>query len=286
MINKKRSHRTKAEMDVIRGRIISAIEENPEPLTLRGVYYRVASLTPARETVESYNSIKRLLGQLREDDVVSWKNIIDARHPLDEPYTFPSLASYVERMTESYRRALWDDADARPVITLEKEALADRVREITDPLDVPLLPFGGYPSITSKHEFAEWIEAQPQAVHVFHFGDWNPSGEHIGNNFAETLRRYGARTFTFTRVALTETQIRRWKLITRPVNDDDARSPSFSGKVCCDLDALTKAQLQSLVRGCLTPYVDEAQVARITEKQEADRKKLTKLATKLTVKKK
>jgi hypothetical protein len=281
------TRRTKDEMTELRERIIQAVEENPEAVTVRGAYYRVAALTPPTETIVAYNTIQGLLVKLREEGRISFDKIIDPGSGLQgegEDDFASHLGTYTSYtyMAKTYDRALWKDAAARPVITLEKEALARRVAEITGERQVPLLVFGGYPSITQKHEFAEWISDQaPQQILVLHFGDWNPSGEHMGTNFEETLRRYRAKNFTFTRAALTEQQIKRFKLITRPAKDTDVRTPNFSGKVCCDLDALTKAQLQDLVRACLKQQYEE-QVERNKDEQEAERAKLRKYAAALT----
>jgi hypothetical protein len=284
---RRHTKRTKDEMIELRERIIQAVEENPEAVTVRGAYYRVAALTPPTETIAAYNTIQDLLVDLREEGRISFDKIIDPGSGLHESggSDFAShVASYTSYtyMAEGYERALWKDADARPVITLEKEALARRVEEITDERQVPLLVFGGYPSVTQKHEFAEWIIDQaPQKILLLHFGDWNPSGEHMGKNFEETLRRYGAKNFTFTRAALTEKQITHFNLITRPAKDTDVRTPNFSGKVCCDLDALTKDQLQDLVRACLKKQY-EAQVLLNKDEQERERALLRKYAAALT----
>ncbi len=182
-------------------------------------------------------------------------------------------------MASGYRRELWNGADERVVITLEKRALAGWVREITDPADVPLLVVGGYTSVTVLHDLAEWISAQdPQKIYVYHFGDWNPSGENIAQTIKKKLQQYGATNFTPETRALTEKQIKRWNLFSRPVKDTDTRAPNFSGNICTDLDALSKDQLQGLVRACIEPHVDAAAWSQIHQEEGIEQKRLTKYA--------
>jgi hypothetical protein len=272
------TRRTKDEMTELRERIITAVTESPDPISVRGAYYRLAALTPPEETIVAYNTIQALLVELRESGEVEWEQIIDPTRGLEEPYTQTSLSSYVRSHVAMYRLERWTEATDRPLITLEKQALAARVKKITDPLDVPYLTVRGYASITALHDLADWIEEQPQTIHVYHFGDWNPSGEGIQLHIEDKLRLYGAVNFTFKRVAITEAQIKKWKLFSRPANDNDARTPNFTGKTCTDLDALSKEQLQGLVRGCITQHIDWDQDADIEEQEAADRKRLARFA--------
>ena len=72
----KRRRRTSAQLDAIDDAIVIAVEAD-KPVTLRGVYYRVASAGGVDKTERGYDLIGRELLKLRRDGRVSYADITD-----------------------------------------------------------------------------------------------------------------------------------------------------------------------------------------------------------------
>jgi hypothetical protein len=82
---------------------------------------------------------------------------------------------------------------------------------------VPLIPARGYSSMTLLYQEAQKVADLGVPLHVYHFGDYDPSGVNAGENIEKDLREHAPDTeIHFSRIAVTPEQIRRWRLPTRP----------------------------------------------------------------------
>jgi hypothetical protein len=75
---------------------------------------------------------------LRETGVISWESITDSSRWMRRPDTWNGVEGLLRDLSSSYRRPLWDDADARVEVWCESESVAGIIWPVTDEWDVPL----------------------------------------------------------------------------------------------------------------------------------------------------
>ena len=106
-----------------------------------------------------------------------------------KPRTFNSVEEALENTARLYRKALWSSIPAYVEVWLEKDALAGVVYPITSKFDVPLMVARGYASLSFLSEAAEYIADLEVPAHIYHLGDFDPSGQDAARAIEETLRK-------------------------------------------------------------------------------------------------
>ena len=129
-----------------------------------------------------------MLADMRRDGDLPYYWIADNTRWMRKPRTFGGPEEALRRTVETYRKALWRDADAYVEIWLEKDALAGVVYGVTDEFDVPLMVSRGYASLSFLHSAAEVMAGQDRPCFIYHFGDYDPSGVNAAEKIEETLR--------------------------------------------------------------------------------------------------
>jgi hypothetical protein len=257
-------------MDTIRTTLRQVVEID-QPMTVRQVFYRlVAAGIIAKSEGEYKHTVCRLLTEMRLSGEIPFGWIADNTRWMRKPATYSSVEQALRRTAEAYRRALWDNQSVYVELWLEKDALAGVLMEETGPYDVPLMVTRGYLSLSYLYEAAQQLQACGKPAHLFYFGDYDPSGLDITRNVEDRLRQFtpGAE-ITFTRVAVTRTQIDAWHLLTRPTKQSDSRSKGFTGE-SVEVDSIPPRTLRALARTCIEHHLDAAQleVLRLAETQE------------------
>jgi hypothetical protein len=105
-----------------------------------------------------------------------------------KPRTFDSVEDALTDTAAFYRKNLWTTADCYVEIWLEKDALSGVIYPVTSLYDVPLMVARGYASLSFLHSAAEYINSLTVPAHIYHFGDFDPSGVNAGRRarFHET----------------------------------------------------------------------------------------------------
>jgi hypothetical protein len=261
------------------------------PMTVRQVFYRLTSEAVIAKTEPEYETVKRLLAEMRRQGKIPYRWIADATRWMRKPKTYSSVEAALRNTARTYRRALWDEGESRVEIWCEKDALAGVLVDVTDPYDVPLMVTRGYPSLSFLHSAAESIVATDQRTHIYYLGDHDPSGrdidrairQGIGESLIDLDPSSGfdlwcdeddpEETFdawaTFERVSVTPAQIAAWNLPTRPTKPTDSRSKTFKGP-SVELDAIPATRLRVLAKACVERHVNrhELEVLRTAEAEE------------------
>ena len=271
MPHKIRTRRTKAEIQVLKDAFYDLLAAH-HPQTVRQLFYQAVSAGFIPKTESAYqNVVVRLCGEMREEGDLPWEWLADSTRWMRKPRSYSSLEEAIARTAETYRRDLWRDQDAYVEIWVEKEALAGVLYEITAPYDVPLMVNRGFSSKDFVHGAAAVIEALNKPAYLCYFGDWDPSGLVIWNDIKAKIQRYAAGAdVTFQRVAVTEEQIARYELPTRPTKrEGNSHAKDFRGD-SVEVDALPIDVLQELARNVIEEHIDPRQLAitKVAEKSE------------------
>ena len=187
-----------------------------------------------------------------------------------KPTTFSSVEHALQETARFYRKALWDEVNAYVEIWLEKEALSGVVLPITSMYDVPLMVAKGYASLSFLYSAAAYISSVDVPTHIYHLGDFDPSGVNAGEKIEQTLREMApAAEIHFQRLAVTPDMIRAFNLPTRPTKTTDSRSKGF-GDVSVELDAIAPNDLRFIVEHVINHHLpqDEFEVLKAAEASE------------------
>ncbi len=222
---------------------------------------------------------------MRNEHLIPFDWIADHARWVQQPETWNSPRDAIQDVRDRYRRPFWVNQDVYVQVWLEKDALAGIVSRVTDPYDVPLMVTRGYPSVSFLHLAAETIEEQAKPVYeeqdkptyLYYIGDWDPSGMDIPIKVEDGIREYAPDVeLHFERIAVTEDQIARYDLPTRPTKTTDSRSKHFQGE-SVEVDAIKADDLQTIVNEKITEHLDQAALDSVMVAEESDRKNLDEL---------
>ena len=157
-LNGHRHRRTNAELAQIDAAILE-VAEAENPVTVRGLFYRVMSLGLVPKTERGYYVVQRQTLKLRRAGVLPYGWITDGTRLRLKPLTWSSTQAALQNTAKMYRRDLWIDQDVHVEIWTEKDAIRGVVYPVTEEFDVPLMISRGYSSETFLHDTAEEINA-------------------------------------------------------------------------------------------------------------------------------
>jgi hypothetical protein len=186
--------------------------------------------------------------------------------------TFNSIDEALADTAETYRKALWRDANCYLEIWLEKDALSGVVMPVTKKFDVPLMVARGYASETFLHSSGEYMASVDKPCFVYHFGDFDQSGQDAARAVERGLRHHAAGAeIHFERIAVTQNQIDEWDLPSRPTKQSDTRAKKF-GLVSVELDAIDPNKLRELVEEVIVRHLPTDQYEVLIEAEKSERK--------------
>jgi hypothetical protein len=272
----KRARATKAEIEARRSALYEIIAEM-QPMTVRQVFYQATVRGIVEKAEAGYNKVQTDLVLMRRSGDLPYEWLADNTRWQRKPKTYSSVAEALEATARLYRKALWADADCYVEAWLEKDALAGVVYPITSVYDVPLMVARGYASLSFLHNAAEAIGALDVPAHIYHLGDFDPSGVNAGEKIEATLRELAPDAeIYFERIAVEPWQIEQWDLPTRPTKASDTRSKRF-GSISVELDAIEPDRLRDIVTEAIERHLPKHQFAVLKVAEESERAILRKL---------
>jgi hypothetical protein len=277
---------TKAELADRSQRIADLIGDMEHPVTVRQVFYAATVAGIVAKTDDGpgngYDIVQRVLSQSRTDGIVPWRWIIDNTRRTILPSMWGSPAEILRAVAQQYKRDPWAEQDEAVSIWLEKDALAGVLESVTMPLGVPLNVMRGFTSKSQAKTACETFEQSDRPMHVYHLGDYDPSGLVATDALENFLRKNCTNEIHFERLALTPKQIKQWKLPTRPTKTGGNRhAVNFGGDESCELDAIPPDKFRALVRGAIMQHIDTDTLAEVTERENDEKAVLLKVARSL-----
>ena len=291
--------RTKSQIDDIKTAIYKLCEQY-QPMTVRQLFYALTVKGVIEKTESDYkNVVCRLTKEMRLAGELPWDWLADHTRWQHKPRTYGGISDCLEQSQAAYRRALWDPKTNSNYVEiwLEKDALTGVFYDVTSEYDVPLMPCRGYPSLSFLRSAARVIawrqqilidnwykdlfDAMPK-LSIYYFGDFDPTGVDISRNIEDRIRaflsemddQYSDLFFEFKRVAINEDHIKDMNLQTRPTKQSDTRAKKFGHNVSVELDAIEPNKLRQMIRSCILENIDEGELERVWQTEEAERKLL------------
>jgi hypothetical protein len=276
-----RARRTKAEIAALRAAIHDVIEDDP-PMTVRQVFYQLVAHGVIEKTEDQYQStVIRLMTEMRLDGSLPYSWVVDETRRVRVTQTYDSIEHALEETAKFYRRSALEQSADYIEVWVEKDALSGALWDVTSDYDVPLMVSRGMPSLTFLHGTAEAIERAAKRgkdSFIYQFGDHDPSGvlipKTIESRLAEMCERLDVQAPYVERVALTEKQIKRYRLPTRPTKRNGNRhAHGFAGD-SVELDALPPRTLRDMVREVIERHISPEATEALRTAEDSERELL------------
>lgn len=246
------------------------------PMTVRQMFYRIASFGRVPKTEAGYRKVQRILLKMRRDGIIPYEDIIDHGRTVRRPPTWESLGEVLRAVGRDFRRDLWANQLQYVLVWIEKNALAGVIEPVTSTYDVPLYVGVGYASESYVWQAAQTLKAIEKPITLYYFGDYDASGKDAARDVREKLEGFGVE-LDFVEAAVTKEQIEKYDLPTRPAKKTDARAKGW-GDVAVELDAIEPNDLRALVEKCIQRHMNTWVLEEDLKAQDADRAKARELA--------
>jgi hypothetical protein len=204
-------------------------------MTVRQAFYKIEVAGIVAKTEGGYRQVQQQLAAMRRAGDLDWGFIADGTRWMRKPDSYDSAEAYIQAVSRSYRRNLWQSQGVRLEVWLEKDALADIVMEATEKWDVPLMVSRGQSSLTFLHAAAEEAtrayEDAGVSTYVYALFDYDAGGDRAARAVEEGLPEFAPGVpIYFERLAITPAQAKN--LPTRPPKKDDPEAkPGSAGSV-------------------------------------------------------
>lgn len=271
-LKERRHRRTRAELADIDAWIyvIAAAEQ---PVTVRGLFYRVMSRGLVPKSEQGYGVVQRQALKMRRSGELPYGWITDGSRLRLKPRTFSDAQAALENTAQLYRRDLWIDQGMHVEVWCEKDAIRGVVSPVTSEFDVPLMISRGFSSETFLYETAEDINYDNKPTVIYQIGDHDPSGVAAWDDIQNKLRNFVDNDIDveFERIAVTPAQIDDLNLPTRPTKQSDTRAAKFAGD-SVEVDAIASTTLRQLVREAIERWInpEALRLTRIAEASERE----------------
>jgi hypothetical protein len=242
-----------------RAEFLSDYAEQHGPVTVRGLYYQaeVAGLPGIGKDEKSYLKIQHQVLELRHAGRLAYGDIADATHWMRKPMSSDSVEDALAETARLHRRNLWRDTEDYVEVWCEKDALAGVIYPVTSANDVPLMAARGFSSKTFAHEAVAARGDDHRDYWVYYLGDFDRSGQDAARSLQAKLERFAEEcgiNVIFGSLAVTEEQVRRWSLSTRPQKRETAADRSWPHPFACELDAIPADTLRALIRSAIPSW--------------------------------
>jgi hypothetical protein len=157
----------------------------------------------------------------------------------------------------------------------EAAGMVPQLETVAGPFGITVKSSGGFESTTEKYHIARELSADDRETEVLHIGDHDPSGLHMFFALAEDVAAFaaalGGPSVTFTRIAVTPSQITRYRLPTAIAKPEDRRA--FEGDTC-QAEALPPDVMANILRKSIEARLDRAAYDAVLAEEEEIRAEL------------
>ena len=253
-------------------------------LTLRQIYYQLVARQIIPNEQRYYKKLSRLCVAGRDEGILPEEGFADRLREVDKLSSWSDLNEFMQTVKRSYRKDKWQNQDNYLEIWTEKDALRSVLTEITYQYDVALMVARGQLSRTEVYRTAGRYKAQSdKKCHLYYCGDFDPSGLSIYDSIKKRVTDFGV-SITFERIALTEEQIKEYRLPSDPAKQSDPNYNKFvdlyGSDMVVELDSLPPDVLRRIIEGCILQNIHEGYLAQSLRREKDEKDKLNKFIEK------
>jgi hypothetical protein len=239
------------------------------PITLRGLFYRVVStgFLPSTDK-EHYSRVGRIVTRMRRQGIIRYSWIVDSLRSTVKPSSWSGLEDFAETVRNSYRKDFWTRQENYVHVFCEKDAIAGVIQPVTREYDVALSPVRGYCSESFAYEIASQWKQIEKPIYAAYLGDYDPSGFDIERDLKGKLESLSGRKFEWVRLGVNRDDFERYNLVRLVPKKSDRRFAKFAkqhGNDCAEIDAIPANMLRDSVRDFIESHVDQCEWGRLQE---------------------
>lgn len=278
----KRKRRTKQELLQLEDQIIQVLNDD-HPQSVRHMFYRMTDPTlpeyvpkTDKGTNNGYAVVQRLLSNMRRSGKLDFGWITDSTRRGYHVNTFKDSAEYLKHMASGYRGDMWCNAESYVEVWCESRSIAGVIQDLCKEYAVSLYPSGGFSSLTLTYESACGIYSATNQgekdANIIYIGDYDPAGVLIDQSIGKEIRNHldGLVNVHFHRIAITDEQIEKYNLPTKPRKAGDKRARHIKKTV--EAEAMPANIMKQLLKEKIEEYLpkhllDITKVAEESEQQ-------------------
>jgi len=260
------------------------------PVSDRQIHYPLLNDPPLRHASkpkstyrndkDSYKSVCELLTRARLDGTIPMAAIGDETRPVVIWNVWRDVRGFMRGELDGLFKGYWRDLmQSQPnhiELLIEKNTVANIIRPVAGQFRIPMTSGRGYCSLPPRHAMAERFRASgKEKLVVLFVSDFDPDGERIAESFGRSMRDdFAVASVWPIKVALTFEQVQGFKLPPGP--QAKKKSPNYKrfvsqyGENVFELEAVTPAVLQGLVRDAIDSVIDRNLFNRELDQERAD----------------
>lgn len=263
--------------------ILKAFDDYGTGLTVRQVYYQLASFGLVPLCRSGYRQAQNMTMRLRELDIIPWGWFADRARERIQRAAWDDASEFADAVAQSYRKDLWQTQDEHVEFWLEKDALSGFVSKALHVWGNPLCVVRGFSSATFVYECAQVLKEIDKPKYVYYLGDHDPAGLNIELNVQERLSEFGA-DFYFERIAVTLEDIERHSLMPLTAKKTDSRYADYVrrfGTTTVEIDALPPDILKRRILRAVNRHVDIDEWKRLQRVEAVEKQSIRSLAERM-----
>ena len=247
------------------------------PLTIRQIFYRLIGAHNYEKTEHAYARLCEHLNRARRARIIPMASIRDDGGVISAPDSWDSAEQFmrsIRAMAADFTLDRSAGQKTRLVVDCEAAGMVPQLERVAHPLGVTVISSGGFDSTTERHRFAAGLADHDRPTEVLDIGDHDPSGAHKFLAMMEDIQAFTRELggeVTFTRLAVTPTQITQYGLETAPPKATDKRA--FRGRTC-QAEALAPDVLADILRHAIEQRIDHRVLDRVHKHERAEQRKL------------
>lgn len=267
--------------------IIEDYQAQGYKLTLRQLYYQLVSKNVIANKNSEYKKLSRVLTEGRMAGLVDWDAIEDRLRKPQNVYTVENIPDALNDTYNQYRLDRRKGQRTLVEVWVEKDAISNVLKRVTQKYGVAILVNRGYGSVTAIKDAYDRYSWRLEGDHVdnvviLYLGDHDPSGldmiRDINTRVGQMLAQDGIDDlFEIKPIALTKQQIRKYNPPPNPAKLTDTRSPNYiaeHGKVSWEVDALPPEVLHKVLEEAVKKEFDLAQYSKILSRESKQKKEI------------
>lgn len=290
-----RARITKAKTPMLKavGKVLSDLQDF-HPLSARQVHYALLNAPPLRHASKpdsiyrndsaSYKSLLDLLTRARLAGLVPMDQVADETRPIETWSVHSDVQDYIADelavFLRTYRRDLLASQPNHIELVAEKNTVASVVMPVAQEYCVPTTVGRGYCSLPPRAAMVErYHRSGKERFLLLVVSDFDPDGEEIAHSLARSLRDdFGVDRIEPVKVALTAEQVEQFQLpaggTAKKTSRHYTKFVNRYGENVFELEALSPAQLQNLVRQSIQSAMDMDAFQREQNQERLDAKSL------------
>lgn len=229
------------------------LDEYETRLTVRQVYYQMASRQLVPLNKKGYNSVVSACNKGRKKGYIEWDKIEDRTRQPHTPPMWNGLNGFMQTILNAYRRDVWINQSGRFEVWLEKNALYGVVSPVTQKYGITLQTSIGYSSISAIFEASKRLS---DGDTILYLGDHDASGIDIDRSIRDSFLEDHNLNINVERIGLLYEDIEKYNLVSNPDKKTDPRSKKYPYEKQAELDALPPNVLVERVESAIISHLD------------------------------